>query len=260
MAFLGVLAAVLAVIAIAKLRDRRGGEVIPGLPKVTIDEGLTRALNDFSQWHIERGAWRSENGAIIGSGNSELSFTHPLPGNFVLELTMTVLEGMRPRIRFTGFLVGNEGYDKVVSIHGAEGKATGRGFDYQSRQEMKLRVVAEGKDVKLFINSSLVSESSREKYEFSTLSIEGGDWWSQGTTSFAGFSLGLLPASGGLGHETAAAPGKHPLSPVAPLDGKKAKEQQEACAKHLSVPVEITNSIGMKLVLIPPGGVPDGLD
>ena len=40
---------------------------------------------------------------------------------------------------------------------------------------------------------------------------------------------------------------------VAPFDEKKANEHQEGWAKHLGVPVEITNSIGMKLVLIPPG-------
>ena len=44
-----------------------------------------------------------------------------------------------------------------------------------------------------------------------------------------------------------------PLPAVAPFDEKKAKEHQAAWAKHLGVPVEITNSIGMKLVLIPPG-------
>jgi formylglycine-generating enzyme required for sulfatase activity/serine/threonine protein kinase len=226
---------------------------MPAPPVAPIDEGLTRALNDFSHWRIERGDWRNENGAIIGSGDSELSFNHPLPGNFVLELTMTVLKGMRPRIHFTGFCVGNEGYDKIVSIYSASGRATGRGFDYQNHQEMKLRVVAEGKDVKLFINGSLVSESSREKSEFSMLSIDGGDWWSQGTTSFSSFSLGLLPASAGSGHEISAAPGKQPPLAFVPFDGKKAKEQQEACAKHLGVPVEITNSIGMKLAIIPPG-------
>ena len=40
---------------------------------------------------------------------------------------------------------------------------------------------------------------------------------------------------------------------VAPFDAAKAKQYQEAWAKHLGVPVEETNSIGMKFVLIPPG-------
>ncbi|MGA2035202.1 MAG: SUMF1/EgtB/PvdO family nonheme iron enzyme, partial [Thermoguttaceae bacterium] len=47
-----------------------------------------------------------------------------------------------------------------------------------------------------------------------------------------------------------------PIAPppaIAPFDAQKAKEHQDAWAKYLSTPVEITNSIGMKLVLIPPG-------
>jgi formylglycine-generating enzyme required for sulfatase activity/serine/threonine protein kinase len=40
---------------------------------------------------------------------------------------------------------------------------------------------------------------------------------------------------------------------VAPFDATQAKEYQKAAADYYDVPVEITNSIGMKLVLIPPG-------
>jgi formylglycine-generating enzyme required for sulfatase activity len=46
-------------------------------------------------------------------------------------------------------------------------------------------------------------------------------------------------------------PSAPPLA-VAPFDAAAAKRHQEAWAKHW-VPVEVTNSIGMKLVLIPPG-------
>ena len=44
-----------------------------------------------------------------------------------------------------------------------------------------------------------------------------------------------------------------PARAVAPFNAPKAKEHQAAWAKHLGVPVVETNSIGMKLVLIPPG-------
>jgi formylglycine-generating enzyme required for sulfatase activity/serine/threonine protein kinase len=44
-----------------------------------------------------------------------------------------------------------------------------------------------------------------------------------------------------------------PAPAAAPFDDKKAKEHQEAWAKYLGVPAEMTNSIGMKFVLIPPG-------
>ena len=46
---------------------------------------------------------------------------------------------------------------------------------------------------------------------------------------------------------------KPALPAVAPFDARQARSLQERWAKHLGVPVEITNSIGMKLVLIPPG-------
>ena len=47
-------------------------------------------------------------------------------------------------------------------------------------------------------------------------------------------------------------PGSPPPA-IAPFDAVKAKSHQAAWAKHLGVPVEMTNSIGMRFVLIPPG-------
>ncbi len=44
-----------------------------------------------------------------------------------------------------------------------------------------------------------------------------------------------------------------PSPAIAPFDAAKAKELQEAWAKQLGVPAEIVNSVGMRLVLVPPG-------
>lgn len=44
-----------------------------------------------------------------------------------------------------------------------------------------------------------------------------------------------------------------PAAAVVPFNADQAKDHQEAWAKHLGVPVEYTNSIGMKFRLIPPG-------
>ncbi len=48
-------------------------------------------------------------------------------------------------------------------------------------------------------------------------------------------------------------PADAPPAAIAPFDAKQAKAHQAAWAKHLGVPVEYTNSIGMKFRLIPPG-------
>ena len=58
-------------------------------------------------------------------------------------------------------------------------------------------------------------------------------------------------------------PAGRPSPAIAPFDAAKAQEHQADWARHLGMPVEITNGIGMKLLLIPPGefdmGSPDSL-
>jgi formylglycine-generating enzyme required for sulfatase activity len=48
-------------------------------------------------------------------------------------------------------------------------------------------------------------------------------------------------------------PADAPPPAIAPFDAAQAKQHQEAWAKYLGVPVEYTNSIGMKFILVPPG-------
>jgi formylglycine-generating enzyme required for sulfatase activity len=47
--------------------------------------------------------------------------------------------------------------------------------------------------------------------------------------------------------------GGQPPKAVAPFDSATARRRQEQWAAHLRVPLEVTNSTGMRLVLIPPG-------
>ncbi len=48
-------------------------------------------------------------------------------------------------------------------------------------------------------------------------------------------------------------PADAPPPAIAPFDAEQAQQHQEAWAKYLGVPVEYTNSLGMKFRLIPPG-------
>jgi formylglycine-generating enzyme required for sulfatase activity len=69
--------------------------------------------------------------------------------------------------------------------------------------------------------------------------------------------LGSLPGVATADEQDAAEEKAEATAPplaIAPFDAAAAKAHQEAWAKHLGVPVEVTNSIGMKLKLIPPGG------
>ena len=57
------------------------------------------------------------------------------------------------------------------------------------------------------------------------------------------------------GGDAKRSPWKLPAPPpaIAPFDAAKANELQAAWAKYLALPIELTNSIGMKFMLIPPG-------
>ena len=48
-------------------------------------------------------------------------------------------------------------------------------------------------------------------------------------------------------------PADAPPPAIAPFDAAQAKQHQQAWADYLKIPVEYTNSIGMKFVLVPPG-------
>ncbi len=52
--------------------------------------------------------------------------------------------------------------------------------------------------------------------------------------------------------ESSSTPAPTPLA-IAPFDATQARAYQEAWAKHLSTQVETTNSVGVKMILIPPG-------
>ncbi len=87
--------------------------------------------------------------------------------------------------------------------------------------------------------------------------LRAGTWYEQAA---AGLPDGLvritvvkrLAEIEKLGREIPESPAGPPPA-VAPFDAKKARSLQARWAKRLKVPVVTTNSIGMKLVLIPPG-------
>lgn len=76
-----------------------------------------------------------------------------------------------------------------------------------------------------------------------------------------GSAVAVTSASGGGGGAgPAASPAQAPPLAIAPFDARQARAHQQAWARHMGVPVESTNSLGMKLVMIPPGQFMMGTD
>jgi formylglycine-generating enzyme required for sulfatase activity len=104
---------------------------------------------------------------------------------------------------------------------------------------------------------------SRTGPEKDALRLRAGAWYKQAKPQLAAGLLQVkvvkrLEELSKLGVELPklsprrSSPGAPPLA-VAPFDETTAKRHQAAWAQHMKVPVEMTNSIGMRFVLIPPG-------
>jgi formylglycine-generating enzyme required for sulfatase activity len=96
---------------------------------------------------------------------------------------------------------------------------------------------------------------TKQGSERDMLRLRAGFWYRQAEPNLAGGLEGLkikqrLADLEKLHREAAAQP---PAPALAPFDERTAKQHQTLWARHLNVPVVQTNSISMKLVLIPPG-------
>ena len=99
--------------------------------------------------------------------------------------------------------------------------------------------------------------------ERDSLLLRAAAWYRQAEPTLVGGLAGLklkqrLAEVAKLGREiptlTLGTPSSSsPPCAIAPFDAATAKRHQEAWAKYLGMPVEMTNSIGVRLVLIPPG-------
>jgi hypothetical protein len=155
-----------------------------------------KRINALSQWHIGKGQWtQTDDGRIVGKGDSSLRFRDTLPTHCVIEFRMTVLKGMRPRVFFGGGMyIGNEGFTKQVKPHGTKSYQGGE-WPYQHGQIIHIAVDLKGQDFRWSANGRLMGKGKCRKVPAAiSLRLSGGDGWSKGTTAFWDFRLRPRPA------------------------------------------------------------------
>ena len=209
-----------------------------------------------------QGAWRMENGALVSTGTpiDKLQIRLPLPEEYVLELDAVpqqAAEGM-----LLGIVVG--GRQTCVLLGTYAGTVNGLGLldglnGNENSTVNNARVFAAG------ATSRFVVEVRRNSVKVTANGLEIVNW--QGDPSRLSVhedwavpdKAALFLGDGGevirytrfvLKPLADSAP---PPSAIAPFNAAQARAHQEAWAAHLGVPVQYENSMGMKLILIPPG-------
>ncbi|MBA4063478.1 MAG: hypothetical protein C0501_07150 [Isosphaera sp.] len=182
---------------------------------------LTTVRDDFANFHLRAEA------RINDGGNSGIYFRFP-PDNLwkpdVLEAEINCTAGS-PRKTGSLWPLGVE--QAVTDVL------------HKPDEWFALEILALGSDITIKVDGKVATHwiDPRPTYPKGRLRIQlSGNTLVQ----FRKIEVKELPAGG-------------PPPAVAPFDEKQAKAHQEAWAKHLGVPVEFTNSVGMKLRLIPPG-------
>ena len=172
--------------------------VVPcGIPKAHRQAMLaTKRLNALAHWQADGAKWGQVRGQIVGEGDGALRFLHKLPGSGVLEFSLHVMKGMRPRIYFRGFYLGNEGFDKLFGFHGHASNRSGSYYPYDETSVMRIQLIMDGAQLELRINDKPLAKARRVPVEYETFRISCGDAWSKGTTKYWGFKFTPLPDKG----------------------------------------------------------------
>jgi len=234
-------------------------------------------LIPFARPDLSRGRWESQDGKLVhpprdSDGYPGLTLAVRGPDDFDLEAEFERTSGddfiaFAMSSRGHRFAVALDTWGKWAGVQDVAGElsnanptrrmgpwlTTGRRHTF--RCEVRASGVRAWLDAREVVDYrggyNVLAYSPPNVPDWAQFFVQGND-----NCGFVVHKLVLIPRPPGPPHAN-----QDPLLAVAPFDAAQAKKHQEAWDKHLGVDVESTNSVGMKLVLIPPGqflmGSPD---
>jgi hypothetical protein len=161
---------------------------VPIAPPATLPKTVALlGKENQKKWEIESGDWAFQNDALIGSGSSQIAYQEMFSPPFTLRFNITVLEGMRPRVKFGKMRFANEGYNKTFGIY--PGEKPPKLYDYKLNQEYQVTLTVGTNAVQFYVNGLLVTTAPGVKDKAELLRFCGGDNWSKGKTKYKNIIL-----------------------------------------------------------------------
>lgn len=161
----------------------KAGTNVPVVPP-TMPPGTVTLLAKENQkkWDIKSGEWKFENSALIGSGASEIVYPENLAPPFKLQFEITVLKGMRPRVKFGRFKFANEGSVNTFGIYPAPKDAPLFHYELKTRYRVSISVGLDA--VEFYVNGALISKAPGVRDQAAPLKFCAGDNWSKGEVEY----------------------------------------------------------------------------
>ncbi|MCX6897916.1 MAG: hypothetical protein NT105_04375 [Verrucomicrobia bacterium] len=156
---------------------------VPIVPPATLPKTVALlGKENQKKWEIESGDWAFQNDALIGSGSSQIAYREMFSPPFTLRFSITVLEGMRPRVKFGRMKFANEGYDKTFGIYPPAKPL--KLFDYHLNKEYQIAISVTTEAVQLKIDGTLIPTAPGVKDKAEQLLFCAGDNWSKGKVKY----------------------------------------------------------------------------
>jgi hypothetical protein len=144
------------------------------------------AAENRKKWKEAGGEWKFGDGTLLGRGNSQIDYRASISPPFTLEFKMTVLEGMRPRVKIGDLVFANEGYQKTLGLYPG-GKETLFPYELNKKYKITLRVARD--HVELLVDDTPVSRVAGMKDRPEAIAFRAGDNWSKGSVEFSDITL-----------------------------------------------------------------------
>lgn len=207
---------------------------------------------DLTGWKThpdQPGNWKVESGNLVGSGAPAPLFTER--GDFKdvhFRVEAMYLGGMDSGqfVRTSFAAEPHDGYEAQIGQNTATlfRYGTGGFVLHQTNDPIPPNTwfvqefIAKGNQLTVKLNGQTIAQNTDDHYTSGHLALH--NFKQQGTVLFRKIEIKeLLP--------------QEPPLAIAPFDATQAKQHQDGWAKHLGMPVEYTNSIGMRFRIIPPG-------
>ncbi len=114
----------------------------------------------------------------------------------MVEYTMTIKEGKRPRVYFSDFFVGDEGFERHLYVHKTTQITEGKEFPYTDNQTVRVKCIFSQLSFEVRIDGGETGcyEAASARPLSLKLQISSGvDWWSKGKVIFSKFLVSPAP-------------------------------------------------------------------
>ena len=173
------------------LQSVRQRLVLAGQPTASAPEEEPLEAGNRVKWETMSGDWKFQEGMLIGSGDSMISYDFNRAPPFQIDFDITVREGMRPHLMMGKVQFANEGFKTALGLYPRPKNAALFNYELNKTYQITIRALADKSE--MLVNGAHVCDGPKIEGAVDVLQFCGGDKHSKGKTEFQKIRIRQLP-------------------------------------------------------------------